>query len=171
MEIWEKHPSINDLEVSTQGKLRRPSGKRVGISREERNGYMRASVKLGNDYVWRRIHQLVMETFNPQPMPGLVIDHVDDDKTNNALTNLRWVTNQENLQKAANQGKMSHGGVCKPIVSVDENGKALTWPSSAAAARALGIGDYTVARVLGGMQIEARTQGHSYKFYYLGATA
>ena len=101
METWKKHPTIHDLEVSTNGKIRRPSGKKIAVCKENRNGYMRASVKIGNEYTWRRIHQLVMETYKPKPRPDLIIDHIDEDKTNNSLDNLQWVTNKENLLKAA----------------------------------------------------------------------
>lgn len=167
METWKKHPTIQDLEVSTNGKLRRPSGKKIAVCKENRNGYMRASVKIGNEYTWRRIHQLVMETYKPKPRPDLIIDHIDEDKTNNSLDNLQWVTNKENLLKAAKKGKMSHGGR-KPIVSVDSRGIARIWESSSEASRALGVADYTVARVLSGMQIEARTEEENYKFYYIG---
>lgn len=166
MEIWKNHPSIYNLMVSTHGRLKTYDNKRIGISKDP-SGYLRASVKIRGERRWRRIHQLVMDTFKPQPMAGLVIDHIDDDKTNNRLDNLRWVTNQQNLQKAADQGKMNHGGGKKPIVSIDENGIADYWESSAQASRSLKIGDYTIARVLSGMQIEARTKKHSYRFHYI----
>ena len=47
-----------------------------------------------------RIHKLVAETFinNPDNLPQ--IDHIDNDKLNNDITNLRWVTNQVNTEKA-----------------------------------------------------------------------
>lgn len=39
-----------------------------------------------------------METFNPvEGMENLDIDHIDRDKTNNSLDNLRWVTHKENM--------------------------------------------------------------------------
>ena len=166
MEIWKEHPDINNLLVSTYGRIKTNDNKRIGISKDP-SGYLRASVKIRNQRKWRRIHQLVMDTFKPQPMAGLVIDHIDDNRENNRLDNLRWVTNKENLQKAADQGRMNHGGSRKPIVSIDENGLADYWESSAQASKTLKIGDYTIARVLSGMQIEARTKNHSYRFHYI----
>lgn len=166
MEIWKEAKDAENLMVSTYGRLKDLKGKRIGFSYDPA-GYTRVSIKRNGKREWRRVHQLVMDTFKPQPKEDLVIDHIDDDKTNNALSNLRWVTNQENLQKAANQGKMNHGGGKKPIVSVDEAGNARVWESSAEASRTLGIGDYTIARVLKGIQIEARTKDHFYKFFYL----
>lgn len=45
----------------------------------------------------RPVHQLVMEFFGP-PKPGekYEIDHIDRNPQNNNITNLRWLTRQEN---------------------------------------------------------------------------
>ena len=42
------------------------------------------------------IHQLVAKAFIPNPENKPCIDHIDGDRTNNNLTNLRWVTFKEN---------------------------------------------------------------------------
>jgi len=45
-----------------------------------------------------RIHRLVLENFNPvDNMEDLQVNHLDEDITNNKLTNLQWCTCQENL--------------------------------------------------------------------------
>ena len=36
-----------------------------------------------------------------------VVDHIDDDKSNNALSNLQWITKQENTQKAKDALKLA----------------------------------------------------------------
>lgn len=48
------------------------------------------------------VHQMVMELFgNPCPGEGYVIDHIDEDKTNNNISNLQWLTRGENIAKSA----------------------------------------------------------------------
>jgi len=49
-----------------------------------------------------RIHQLVMTHFAEDSyFEGAEIDHIDGDKTNNKLSNLEWVTHDENMRRWA----------------------------------------------------------------------
>ena len=43
------------------------------------------------------IHRLVATTFIPNPEGHKEIDHIDRNKTNNRVDNLRWVTRRENM--------------------------------------------------------------------------
>lgn len=48
--------------------------------------------------IWRRAHRVVYEAFVGKIKNGLVIDHIDGDKHNNKVDNLRMVTHSENCQ-------------------------------------------------------------------------
>lgn len=39
-----------------------------------------------------RIHRLVAETYLPNPLNLPQVNHLDEDKTNNALPNLEWIS-------------------------------------------------------------------------------
>ena len=43
-----------------------------------------------------RIHRLLMEHFVPNPNNYEVVDHIDRDRTNNKLSNLRWCSQSTN---------------------------------------------------------------------------
>jgi hypothetical protein len=58
------------------------------------------------------IHQLVAEHFIGIRPEGLVIDHIDRDKTNNRLSNLRYVTRSENQQNRS-ISKLTKMDVCE----------------------------------------------------------
>ncbi|TDN64266.1 HNH endonuclease [Scandinavium goeteborgense] len=62
-------------------------------------GYYQISVT--NNNVSRRcyVHRLVWEAFNGAIPEGYEIDHVDENKGNNSLGNLRLMTRLENMQK------------------------------------------------------------------------
>lgn len=45
------------------------------------------------------IHVLVLEAFVERPSEEYEVDHIDEDKSNNRLENLRWVTRKDNMKK------------------------------------------------------------------------
>jgi len=47
--------------------------------------------------LWRRGHRLVYETFGGKITEGREIDHIDGNRHNNDITNLRAVTRSENM--------------------------------------------------------------------------
>ena len=55
--------------------------------------------------LWRRGHRLVWETFNGKIPTNLELDHIDGNKHNNKLSNLRLVTHSENMIAAFQRKK------------------------------------------------------------------
>ena len=54
----------------------------------------------------RRLHVLMAKTFlfNPNPKKYKIVGHKDNDKSHYELSNLYWTDNQENTQKAVDDG-------------------------------------------------------------------
>ena len=60
------------------------------------------------------LHRLLAETYIPNANNLPFVDHVDRDKKNNSLSNLRWCTNQQNGMNRTKQNNTSslYKGVC-----------------------------------------------------------
>jgi len=79
--------------VSDYGAVRNPSG-RILKPRLHTSGYMRISLGASREAY---VHRLVLEAFvGPAPI-GYVADHINRDRSDNKLTNLRWLSQYENL--------------------------------------------------------------------------
>lgn len=69
------------------------------IGRQNSDGYMIVTLSdLDNNRVTRTIHRLIAEAFLPRVEGKDIVDHIDEDKTNNAVSNLRWCSPQENIE-------------------------------------------------------------------------
>lgn len=70
------------------------------------NGYLKICVfKPIQKYV--RVHRVVWETFIGEIPDGYEIDHIDGNKQNNALSNLRCVTHKDNMNNIITKSKIS----------------------------------------------------------------
>ena len=66
--------------------------------RLDKDGYLRANLYKNQKPKTFHIHQLLATQFIPNPDNLLIIDHIDRNKTNNNLENLRWTTHKINNQ-------------------------------------------------------------------------
>lgn len=96
-ETWKPIEGFPKYQVSTQGRIKNIESGRIFTGTRDAFGYVH--VRLINPqgaYTLRKIHRLVAEAFLPNPEGKPIIDHIDENKTNNSLDNLRWVTYSEN---------------------------------------------------------------------------
>ena len=95
-----KRKRISDFpkyEVTTDGDVFNQKGLKLKPEKS-RNGYLRVS--LSNEHIKHKrmlIHRLVAEAFIPNPDKLPQVDHKNEIKTDNNVSNLRWSTPLENL--------------------------------------------------------------------------
>ena len=64
---------------------------------ENKKGYLRVDLydTRGNKK-HAKVHRLVAQAFIPNPNDKPQVNHIDGNKRNNSITNLEWVTDEEN---------------------------------------------------------------------------
>ena len=100
---WLKIPGYNDkYSISDSGFVRNDKTKRILKFNINGAGYRRVylSEKGVKKNSFPFVHKLVYTTFITDDIPkGIVIDHIDNNKQNNRLDNLRLLTFKDNLNK------------------------------------------------------------------------
>lgn len=104
-----KYNNTYDRWVTDDGKVYRKNKAGETICCEQSkssNGYLIITVSKPIRKVIK-VHRLVYETFNGTIPPGMVIDHIDTNKDNNKLTNLKCCTQRENNNNPITKEKRS----------------------------------------------------------------
>lgn len=142
-------------------------------------GYLRIQVKdktKANGVATLKLHRVVAEAFLPNPSNLPQVDHLDGDKSNGDVSNLEWVTNEENQRRALERG-VYDSRLPKEVMQF--GGQVLTAISNGYVAADLfdnnGIGRKTFWRAVerGIIQPEPITTlelGRKKKYYYYDAS-
>ena len=140
--IWKNIPNYEGLYmVSDDGKIKGlKSGKELKYSYTY-NGYRKVKLYCDSQGKTFMVHRLVASAFIPNVQNKPQVNHIDGNKENNAVENLEWVTQSENLSHAVKTGlidisKMTKA-TSKKVNQYDKNGCFIrTWDSMSDAARA-----------------------------------
>jgi hypothetical protein len=123
MEIWKNVTVENyeQYEVSNLGNVRNAKGK-ILSHEKDRKGYHRVDLFFKNKRKHLKVHRLVALAFMPNPNNYDQVNHLDGIKSNNALYNLEWTNNKNNMIHAYNNGlsynhRNEHGRFAKKIVN------------------------------------------------------
>lgn len=109
-EVWKDIKGYEGLyQVSNKGQIKSTErfGTKGGILKGSlRGGYHRVILTKQNKSRHYSVHRLVAETFIPNAENKKTIDHIDTDRLNNSVDNLRWVTDKENVNNPRTKEKM-----------------------------------------------------------------
>ena len=157
-EIWKDIAGYEGLyQVSNLGKVRslryknRDEVKELYLKPHNR-GYLQ--VELHKDGVRKMftVHRLVAMAFVNGYADGLIVNHIDENKQNNAAANLEWCTSLYNSQfyKERHPEKLSAprgpNKNVRPVNQISTNGKVVkTWPTSREVMRELGWSDWSIS--------------------------
>ena len=97
-EEWRVIEDFPDYQVSNLGRVKsfnRRKKEKILLYRPCQD-YQRVALQKDGKQFSRFVHRLVAIAFIPNPENKPEVDHIDRDRKNNLVTNLRWATHQEN---------------------------------------------------------------------------
>ncbi len=97
-EIFKTIAEYENYEVSNMGNVRNKTFNRLLKPGINRYGYNFVSLSKSGIKITKMVHRLVAEAFINNPDVKDCIDHIDNNKLNNNLSNLRFATTKENAQ-------------------------------------------------------------------------
>ena len=141
-------------------------------------GYLSVGLSKNGKCTLERINRIVGLTFIPipehlkhLPLDKLEVDHIDCNKANNRLENLRWADRSGNERnpitiKRISQSLVNNPKLSQPVVQIDKNTNEVIkeWPSMAEAERQLGIRQANISACCRGVN-RAKSAG-GYKWQY-----
>ncbi len=114
VEVWKDIECYNNYAISSYARVKNIKTGRIMKQSLNNHGYY--SVFLCDTGHKRnfQIHRLIAKAFIPNLLKKPCVDHIDNNRTNNNLNNLRWVTYQENQMNSKISIKNTSGfkGVC-----------------------------------------------------------
>lgn len=135
-EHWKQLPINLDYYISDNGIVVKGKNNRI-ISQATRNGYKRVLI---NKKLFS-VHRLMWEAFNGPIPDKMQVDHINGDKADNRLENLRLVSGSDNMKNAYANG---HATAVK-IYQFDEKGNFIAdYPTIREAAKAINGNQYAI---------------------------
>ena len=132
---WKRYPEFPNYWVNKDGTIVNEKTRKILIP-SERNGYLRVNFFYNKNSYKRSLHKVLYETFNGPIPEGMLVDHIDGNRSNNALYNLRLVTQSDNMKSAMING---HAGQI-PVLQFDKQGNFIQeFPTIQAAADAINV--------------------------------
>ena len=97
---WRKIDGYENYSISKNGEVRNDKTGRIRKPTLGNHGYYILSLCKNSKRKIFRFHRLLALAFIPNPDNKTCVDHIDGNKTNNKLENLRWCTHQEKIGRA-----------------------------------------------------------------------
>jgi hypothetical protein len=97
--MWKIIELFNEYEINdNNAQVREIDSDENLFQAESQDGYLTVTLFKNNKRYTRFVHRLMALTFLPNTENKPITDHIDNDRKNNTLSNLRWASAMENLQ-------------------------------------------------------------------------
>ena len=159
LEIWKDIEGYEGLyQVSSWGRVKNSRTGRVLKAGKHKDGYLQVLLCKNGKRTTYRVHRLVAQAFIPNPQNKPQVNHIDEDKENNRVENLEWVTNTENINHGTHNARMSKMKSI-PIICIETG---IEYYGARECARQMGLHQQGITAVLTGKR--KTTGGYTFKY-------
>ena len=124
VEEWRPIEGFENYLVSDQGRVMNAKTGRILKPHDNGNGYYQTQLWKNNKPYNKRVNRLVADAFIPNPEGLKTVNHINEIKTDNRVTNLEWMSHADNvrysLAKPVNQYDYKTGELLASYPSVME---------------------------------------------------
>ena len=164
-EEWKKIEDFPRYEVSSKGRVKsytNPHKPKILRPHMTKSGYLLVHLAKGEEWGSNqtecvRVHKLVADAFIPNPENKCHIRHINQDRTDNRVENLRWITPEESandpISKANRMAAIPQRveKTSRPVLVYDEELNLLSaFTSTAETARQLNLSQGNIVNVCSG---------------------
>lgn len=148
-EVWKPVVGYEGLyEVSSEGRVKSLSrvvkaprnttrllGERLLTPTTEKEGYKVVGLRVNGKLSQKRVHRLVAEAFLNNPEEKTQVNHINEIKSDNKLSNIEWSTSKENSNHGTRIARIVEKRSIPLIATSIESGEEIHFKSSMEAER------------------------------------
>lgn len=166
-EIWKDIEEYEGLyQVSNLGRVKSLYTNDILKGCKTSNGYLKVNLYKNSVKSTKTIHRLVAESFISNPENKSQVNHINENKTNNMVSNLEWSTSKENNNHGTRNkraGKAISKSKSIPIIATNlKTGDSTEFYGTKECARQLGLHRSNITSVL--KDRLKQTGGYTFKY-------
>lgn len=112
----------------------------------DKYGYERVGLFDGHKACHRTVHRLVAQAFIPNPDNLPTVNHINEDKTDNRVSNLEWASIADNDNHGTRNERMANTKCRLPVEQVLHDGTTIRYKGVKDASRKTGIHRVCIAK-------------------------
>ena len=121
-EQWKPVEGFEDYAVSNFGRVKslKYGKEKIMKPKKDRGGYLYIGLRKDGKHKFFKVHRLVAEAFIPNPNNLSQVNHKDENKTNNVVSNIEWCSSKYNNNYGTRNERMAasmtnHPALSKPV--------------------------------------------------------
>ena len=132
-EVWRSIDCYINYQVSNCGRVRHAKTGKMLATCKHKGGYLYSTLSQGGKSTKLYVHRLVAKEFLDNPDDKGFVDHINHNRSDNTVTNLRWVTRVENNKNTTSRRNASSKycgvhwskSIKRWIAQITDNGKSI----------------------------------------------